>query len=140
MRGSPLAKLTLTRVTAALLEHSGILLKAAEALGCTRPSLYEFIKKHPELEQVREEARERLLDVGEGYVSLAMHAGDMKTVRWALERLGKNRGYTTRQEMTGADGEPVAYSEIRRTVVDPAAPPSTEPQEEDDDENGDGAG
>lgn len=136
-----MAKLSIKRVENALLKHQGIILKAAEALGCTRPALYKFLKEHPELELVRDEARDRLLDVAESNMAKAIEGGeDMKTTLWYLERMGKNRGYSTRVEQTGADGAPVEYSEIRRTVIDPAAPPSGDQQEEDEDDEEDSGG
>lgn len=129
-----MGKLTIRMVEKAFLAHHGILLKSAEALGVERTTLYAFLKKHPHLEQVREEAKERLLDVGEGHVATAMELGDMKTVRWAMERLGKNRGYSTRVENTGADGEPLAYTKIERHVVDPN-PPKEPPDGDDTDDS-----
>lgn len=114
-----MGKLSLARAEKALREHNGIILKAAEACGVHRHTMRKFIDEHPELELVREEAEEELLDVGEAAVVTAIKAADMKTVRWHLERKGKQRGYTTRQEMTGADGGPLETSTIERRIVDP---------------------
>lgn len=112
-------KLTVKKVAEALMRHHGILSKAAEACGTTRPAIYRFIEKHPELEEVREEATSTLLDVAEGHVASEVNRGEMKTTRWFLERKGKDRGYVTRVEETGKDGEPLQFGTIERTVVDP---------------------
>lgn len=112
-------KLTKANVTEALQRHSGILLHAATALGVSRQSVYNFIQKHPELEEVRREAVEGLIDIAEGHLKVSLTDGDMKSIRWYLERQGKNRGYTTRVEQTGAEGGPLEYEKIERTIIDP---------------------
>jgi len=122
-----MAKLTVSKVEKALLEHNGILTKAAEALQCSRTALYKFIDNNPELEDIRAEATERLLDVAEGHLASAVNGGDMKTIRWYLERQGKNRGYTTRTEQTGADGGPIQFGGTDYEVVEP---PPSEPEPE----------
>ena len=114
-----MARLTKASVEKALLEHAGILSKAAEALGVSRQAVYNFIEKNPELEDVRAEATEMLIDVAEGHMKTAIAAGDLKTIRWYLERQGKNRGYNTRSELTGADGGPVQMGGVEYEVVDP---------------------
>lgn len=114
-----MAKLSLSKATQALQKHDGIISKAAEACGVTRKAFYDFMRKHPELEEIREQAGEILLDVAEAHVVTDLHAGERKTVRWYLDRKGKNRGYTTRQEQTGPDGAPLEFSEVERTIVDP---------------------
>lgn len=114
-----MAQLSIAKAEKALREHHGIILKAAEACGVSRPTFYKFMQKHPHLEEVRQEADEELLDIGEAAVVKAIKGEDMKTVRWHLERKGKNRGYTTRQEQTGADGGPLEYETVERRIVDP---------------------
>lgn len=114
-----MGSLTLKKAEAALREHHGVILYAAEACGVTRQALWKFINKHPELEEVRAEASETLLDIGEKHLTTAISAGDMKTIRWHLERKGKDRGYTTRTESTGKDGEPLQMGVIERRIVDP---------------------
>ncbi len=123
-----MSKLSYKKVAEALRLHHGVLKYAADACGVHRHTMRKFVDDHPELEEVRKEAEEDLLDVGEGHVATAIKAGDMKTVRWQLERKGKNRGYVTRHEETGADGGPIEFGTIRREVVDA----------QNDDTNGDG--
>jgi len=113
-------KLTVDKATRALREHHGIILKAAEACGVSRPYFYQFMEKHPELETIRAEASDVLLDIAEANVVADLGKGDGKTTRWFLDRKGKDRGYTTRQEVTGADGGPLeGINTIRREIVDP---------------------
>lgn len=114
-----MAKLSVAKVEKALREHDGIIKYAAEACGVARMTLYRFMQAHPELEEVRQEADEELLDIGEGHVRTAIKMNDLKTIRWHLERKGKNRGYNTRVEQTGADGGPLEFGTVERRVVDP---------------------
>lgn len=112
--------LSIEKVEKALRKYHGILGKTAEACGVSRPTLNKFIAKHPHLKEVRQEVDENLIDVAEANVVGALDGGDMKTTRWFLERKGKDRGYVTRQEQTGKNGEPLAVTAIKRTIVDPA--------------------
>lgn len=114
-----MAKLSVSKVEKALREHNGIILYAAQACGVHRHTMRKFIDDHPELEEVRQQADEELLDVAESHIATNLKSGEMKTVRWYAERKGKNRGYVTRVEETGKDGEPLQFGTIERTVVDP---------------------
>lgn len=107
------------RVEAALRLHNGIILQAAAALGVHRHTLRRYIDEYPDLEDVRAEADEELIDVAESHLVTNIKEGDMKTIRWYLERKGKNRGFNTRNEVTGADGSPLEFQTIQRKVVAP---------------------
>lgn len=113
-----MAKLSVTKAEKALREHRGILSKAAEACGVSRKYFYKFMEDYPELEEVRAEASDELLDIAEANVVQELERGEMKTTRWFLDRKGKDRGYTTRQEQTGRDGEPLVPHSVRREIVD----------------------
>lgn len=135
----PAKKLTVERVTKALRENFGILGPAAEALGVGRNTLWAFRKEHPELDDIIKEIEEGTLDLAETVISKSIKDGNVKTAQWYAERKGKDRGYSTRVETTGANGEPIKHTEIRRTIVDPA--PGNKPKEaydgtEEDDEDG----
>lgn len=112
--------LSIKKAAAALCEHKGIVTYAAESCGVSRQYFTKFMTLHPELEEVREEASEILLDIGEKHLTTAIVGGDLKTIRWHMERKGKNRGYNTRVEQTGADGGPLEYNAVERRVVDPS--------------------
>lgn len=111
--------LTVENVEAALREGHGIILYAANLLKTSRQRLYRFIAEHPELEEVRREAEVELVDVAEQHLRRNLVRGDMKTIRWYLDRKGKDRGYTTRVEQTGADGGPLEFERIERVMVEP---------------------
>jgi hypothetical protein len=124
----PGRKLTVERVANALRQNFGILGPTAEALDCSRQSLYEFRQKHPELNDIIREIEESTLDLAENVIATDIKNGAVKTAMWYAERKGKDRGYSTRVETTGANGEPIKHTEIRRTIVDPA--PGDRPSKE----------
>ena len=112
-------RLTKGRVAQALNATGAIVADTTGVLGVSRQALYKFMERHPDLRVLRTEIEEELLDIAESNVIAAIRAGDMKTVRWFLERKGKDRGYSTRQETTGADGGPLEFGVVERRVVDP---------------------
>lgn len=112
-------KLTPEAVADALPATGAILSDTAKVLGVTRQALFHFLEKHPELQALRADVEEEMLDVAESWVVAAIKAGDQKMIRWYLDRKGKSRGYTVRVESTGADGRPIEFSTIKREVVDP---------------------
>lgn len=109
--------LTEERVALALRDTGAIIANAAEKLGVSRLALYRFMKKHPAMQNLRLEIENETIDLAEYRVVQAILAGDLKTTRWYLERKGRGRGYVTRQEQTGADGEPLQFQAIERTVI-----------------------
>jgi hypothetical protein len=125
-KGRRVTGLTVENAAAALRAENGIIMYAAKRLKVDRMTLSRYMEKHPELQEVREEASEVLVDIAERHLEKNIKAGEMKTIRWYLDRKGKNRGYATRVEQTGPDGRPLEFETIERRIVDPA------PQEEED--------
>lgn len=136
----PARKLTLERVEHALRACHGIKQLTADALGCTRQNLWKFMEANPELKEIVKEIEDSTLDIAENNIVTDIVTGkNVKTSMWYAERKGKDRGYSTRVETTGANGEPIKHTEIRRTIVDPA--PGNKPKEaydgtEEDNEDG----
>ena len=97
----------------AIHKSRGLLTAAADALGCTRGAIYEAAKKHPEIQQAIEEARERTTDVAEGKLFQKISEGDNTAIIFYLKTQGKKRGYVERQEVTGAEGSELTVRVIR---------------------------
>jgi hypothetical protein len=124
----PNRKLTVERVEAALRASLGIKQLTADALGCTRQNLWKFMEANPELKEVVKEIEESTLDLAENNIVTDIVTGkNVKTSMWYAERKGKDRGYSTRVETTGANGEPIKNTVITRRIVDPA--PGDRPKE-----------
>ncbi len=84
---------------AALARTGGLISPAAHRLGVTRAAVYKTLRAHPEVQQALEDARGDLLDAATGNVYRAVAEGDVNVSCWVLERLGKDRGWTTRVEV-----------------------------------------
>jgi hypothetical protein len=97
--------LTYGNVQFALSKSFGIKKKAAEMLQCSYGKLNEFIKQNPELEQFAIESNNIIGDIAEAKLNESIQKGNMTSIRFWLQTKGKERGYNTRMEHTGKDGE-----------------------------------
>lgn len=71
----------------------GNISRASQLLGCTRNTLYDIIKRDPDVKQAHIDAREQLIDdVEETYIDKAIR-GDSYNATFLLRTLGKERGY-----------------------------------------------
>lgn len=102
-------------VAAALIVSMGSYADAARILRRSRKQVFDFVMRHSDLEELREEVFETALDdIETGYLREAI-AGDPSARKHFLTTLGKNRGHTTRVEQTGKDGGPIETRDIDRT-------------------------
>ena len=85
----------------------GNLSAAAKALNVSRAYLEKRIEASEYLQDVLKNAREQLVDLAEASLLSMITGGHYGATRFALETLGKRRGYTSRTELTGADGVPL---------------------------------
>lgn len=88
-------------------KYKGNIASVARSLGCTRQTIYNHIKKHPTLQQALDDARQTMLDNAESVLYNKVVTGDTTALIFFLKTQGKSRGYTERQEVTGANGEPM---------------------------------
>lgn len=95
---------TVAQVKEAILQSRGIVSVAARMLKCDRRTIYKYMDRHPELEQAREDARENLIDYAESKLVERIADSDIKAIMFYLRTQAKHRGYSERQEITGADG------------------------------------
>ena len=107
-KGQPLS---IARVTAAI--HSeGTLASAARMLGCSREALSRAVTRW-DLRGVLTEARETLCDDAEDGLKAAIADGDLGAITYALDTLGKRRGYIRRVQDVAA----VANLEALRRIA-----------------------
>jgi hypothetical protein len=92
-------RLSLREVTVALKACNGSLPKAAEALAVDLYRLSRYIAVRPKLRDLSAKLRNMLVDIAEGHFSDAVVSGDSWAVKMALSTLGKDRGYTSKQEI-----------------------------------------
>ena len=118
-KGSGKEKYTQKRVIEAIMEAKGILAVAVRKLGCTRQTVYNYIKKYPGVKDFYDEANESNIDFVENKLMLAINDGNITAMIFFLKTKGKARGYVERREVTGADGAPVKVKMVSLGGIDP---------------------
>lgn len=103
MKGKYSAK----KVAEAIVASHGILAQAATMLGCTRQTVYSYIKKYPTVKAAHEEAREVMLDTTEGKLYEAVTGGNLGAIIFTLKTIGAHRGFVERREYSGPGGGPI---------------------------------
>lgn len=109
-KNNPTAHFEDLDVAAALMVSHGNLSGAARLLSRSRRSLGGYISRSLQLTELMQDLQAEFLDVIEDLHKRAAMNGDLGTQRFFLQTLGKDRGYTTRTETTGKDGEPIAQT------------------------------
>ena len=109
-------------VLEAVSKSRGIVSVVARSLGCDWITARRYIDMYPEAQQLMNSERETLVDTAESVLVKCMSADDervrLSACQFALERLGKSRGYSNRQEfdLSSRDG---SMSPSRIEIVAP---------------------
>ena len=101
----------------AVKESHGLLTLAAKRAGISYCTATRYVNEFPTVAKAVQEAREGMLDVAESKLYEAIDNKEAWAICFYLKTQGKQRGYTERQEVTGADGGAVKY-EINVTDSD----------------------
>jgi hypothetical protein len=96
---------TAAEVIAAIKHTRGMLTLAAERLGCSDETMYNYAKRYPSVAEAIKQQRDRVLDITELKLQEAVNAGESWAVQFMLRTIGKERGYVERHEVTGKDGD-----------------------------------
>lgn len=88
----------------ALRKTKGMISLAADELKCDRKTIYNHVKRSAAVRDALEETRGRNLDVAESKLLAAIDAGELAAIFYYLSRIGRERGYGDRSELTGANG------------------------------------
>ena len=97
----------------AILASGGIKKNVYDALGCSRQTLDNYLKKFTDLDALLKDQSEELLDIAENHLKKWIEQGEPEAVYFVLKTKGRTRGYTTRNEVTGAnDGAPLVFNII----------------------------
>jgi hypothetical protein len=89
---------TVEQVAEALRKSRGKVYLAAQRLGCHVNTLRGYLKRHEELAEVLEDARGLRVDIAEVQLEDATQKGEPWAVLYTLSTLGKDRGYTKKEE------------------------------------------
>jgi len=122
MPSGAVEKVTDKQIEEALIDSYGNVTQCAKICGIGRIWMTERIRKSENLQSIRDDAREQIIDIAEDncFASVRREAEEGKTgtanSRWLLQTLGKKRGYSERTEITGEDGGAIEVTMIRKVV------------------------
>lgn len=83
----------------------GAVYLAASRLNCSAFTVYDYVNKYEDVKAVKEYYDGELTDIAQLKHREKILGGDWPAIKYQLATKGKDRGYTERQEVTGADGE-----------------------------------
>lgn len=95
------SRVTKEQLLAAIKACGGIAEHVAHKVGISRQAVLKRIKADEELQAAVEDAKASMLDEAEAGLHKAVKAGKPWAIRFALSRLGKDRGYTTGVHVEG---------------------------------------
>ena len=106
---TPKRERTAARIIEAVRDSHGLLTLAAKKAGVSYWTVWDYANNYPSVAEAVREAKEGMLDVAEGQLYKAIANSEAWAICFYLKTQGKARGYTERQEVTGADGGAVKY-------------------------------
>lgn len=74
--------------------------------------MYHYVREYEACGEAKAHGKERMLDLAESRLGSAVDKGEAWAICFYLKTQGKQRGYVERQEVTGADGAPVAVTMV----------------------------
>ena len=101
---------TKEQVEEAIKGSVGIMSTIAKRLDCNWRIAKKYCGKWECTRQALANENESIIDLAESKAFSLIKEGDAGMIKWFLSRKGKNRGYTERQEITGAGGGPIQTS------------------------------
>jgi len=109
-----MCKFTSTEIIEAIKEARGFVTVAASKLGCSRTTMYIYLKKYATAATALEDEREKRHDFVESKLMSAINGDNITAIIFYLKTQCKERGYIERyqQEVTGRDGGPIQTEAI----------------------------
>lgn len=96
---------TNTQFLTAIKGCSGIIQTVADRLGCSWQTARDRIAANIKLQGAFMDEQEKVNDMAEATVLLAIKGGNTQDAKWWLARVRREK-FTERQEVTGPNGEP----------------------------------
>ena len=91
----------------ALEKSLGVVTTACKQVGIGRTTFYKYYNQDKEFAKKVDELENVALDFAESNLHKQIQAGSTSATTFLLRTRGKKRGYVERQEITGAEGEPL---------------------------------
>lgn len=95
------------RMLEALEKSLGIVTTACRAVNIVRDTHYRWLKEDAEYKAAVELISDSVLDFAESKLHNLIEKGDTAATIFYMKTKGKKRGYIERQEITGADNQPI---------------------------------
>lgn len=108
------------QVSAALTTCKGLVYLAAKRLKCDPDTVYNYCKRYPAVQAIRDAQRGQMVDLAEQKLWQSIQRGEAWGITLCLKTLGRDRGYVERQEFGGVDGQAmilkVVYEDARQSA------------------------
>ena len=98
-------KVTVAEIEPVIEKYRGNVSAIARHFQVSRSTIQNRMNEAVTLKQAMQDARESLLDDAESELYRQAQSGNTTALIFLLKTQGKNRGYTERQEITGANGD-----------------------------------
>ena len=86
-------KFTVTQICQALDSTRGMITLAADRLRCSPSTIYNYIDRHPRIQELIDAHNERMVDKAEYNLTDKIEEGDLGAIKYVLSTKGKKRGY-----------------------------------------------
>jgi hypothetical protein len=96
-----MTKLNRKKVKDAINDCFGNYSVIANRCNVSRSAICRFFYKHPDLREMADKDRLKLVDLAEKQVAIRIKAGDARTCKWFLDAQGKERGYGQKLSIEG---------------------------------------
>ena len=118
---------TTKEVIKAIQKTFGIKTAIAEALGCTRQTVDNYIKRHPTVADAYWAERERLVDMAEAKFAESIKGGEWAAISFCLRTLGKERGFVERRQIEEMGDKTIRleWADGEDKDTEPASSPGT---------------
>ena len=104
MRDSHAKDYSIETLLEAIKGSGAVVSTIAKRLGCDWNTAKKYINKWSKTIAAFNDEQEAILDMCESAIYKSVQEGNTQDAKWVLATKGKKRGFTERQEITGADG------------------------------------
>ena len=92
-------RITDSQIAEALRKSNGYISHAAKILGVSHSAVSKRIRKSEKLQEILEEKRNEMIEFAENKLFELVKEGNITAIIFTLKTLGKDRGWTERQEI-----------------------------------------
>lgn len=111
-------KITIKQLKEIMAVNFGNIKDTAECLNIPYHTLYVKIQYSKDLKFYAEQCRTQLIEMAESVILEKLRNKDAKTAMFICETLGKNKGYSKKEEreISGKDGKPIQYEQMEEKL------------------------